>query len=128
MISRYTKVGAGTALSVVALLGLASELGRGSVTKSIWGDGGAPEWLIFIILLLYFTSFVTFAKALGRSGWLGLALGFTGIVGIIWMFFLEDRSDRLHMIKCRECLQLNEPELVTCRTCLAPLAIRSPRE
>ncbi len=77
-----------TALSIAAI----AYLGRGSLNGNVWGPGGAPVALMYLVSLSVLLTFWAYAKSKGRSGWLGVLLPFFSIVGLIILLALKDKS------------------------------------
>jgi hypothetical protein len=92
LIPKYKNIAVGALAVVVTGLGAAVVLGQGSTTGNVYGPGGAPTALPPIIGFALLVMFWAFAKAKGRSGWLGILLPFLSIVGLIILVLLKDKS------------------------------------
>jgi hypothetical protein len=121
VIKKFANVGNAALAVTVGAFALAMNLGKGSSTQSIWGPGGAPEWLAFLAGGSIFLMFWAYAKSKGRSGWLGLLLPFLNIIGLIILLKLEDHSGRSPDIECSKCGGKNVATDKSCRYCKSDL-------
>ena len=92
MIQSYKHIATGAVAVAAAAFGGVVILGQGSTTGNVWGPGGAPPALMVTIGLSIIVAFWAFAKAKGRSGWLGVLLPLLSIVGLIVLLALKDKS------------------------------------
>ena len=107
--------------TMVAAIGTAAYLGQGSSTASIWGPGGAPGWLAQVAGFCVILSFWAYARAKGRSGWLGVLLPLLSVIGLIILLRLEDHSGRAAEIACAKCGGKNFAADTACRYCQSAL-------
>lgn len=117
MISKFTNIGNAALAVAAASFALVVYLGKGSSTQNAWGPGGAPAWLAYVAGASIFLMFWAYAKAKGRSGWLGLLLPFLNVLGLIILLKLEDHSGRAPDIACAKCGGKNVPTDTSCRYC-----------
>jgi hypothetical protein len=117
VIKKFANVGNAALAVGVTAFALAMYLGKGSTTQSIWGPGGAPEWLAIVAGGSIFLMFWAYAKSKGRSGWLGLLLPFLNIIGLVILLKLEDQSGRSPDIECAKCGGKNVATDTSCRYC-----------
>ncbi len=122
MLQKYKTLG-NAALGVAAAgFALAVYLGRGASNGNIWGPGGAPEVLVYVIVAAVFLTFWAYAKAKGRSGWLGLLLPLLSIVGLVILLCLKDQSERAPDKDCPSCGGKNLATDSNCRYCSSSLS------
>lgn len=126
MLQKY-KTLANAALGVAAVgIGLAVYFDRDSTNGNIWGPGGAPEVLGYVIAAGVYLAFWAYAKAKGRSGWLGLLLPLLNVVGLIILLCLKDHSERPPEKACPGCSGKNLANDSHCRYCGSALSAPAP--
>lgn len=125
MLKQYNQI-ANTAIACAVCCGGAIVyFGQGSQTGNVWGPGGAPIGLAWVAVGAIVLAFWAYAKAKGRSGWLGVLLPLLNIVGLIILLRLQDLSDRAPDIKCPKCGGVNAGEDETCRYCHTSLSLQN---
>lgn len=102
--------------------GLSLYFGQGSTDGTIWGPGGASKFTGVFIAICGCIAFCSYAKAKGRSGWLGLFLLPLNILGLIILLRLEDLSGRTPAAKCPQCTGINSAYKSECHYCESHLA------
>jgi len=92
----YARVGVLAVLAGVICFGLIVLAAADLVTDVVLF--GVPLWPVVMGTLIgsIFVSSWAFAKAKGRSGWLGVLLPFLDVVGLAILFKLEDRTKKGH--------------------------------
>lgn len=92
MISQYKNIGNAALVVVGAAIAAIAYFGQGSSTGNVWGPGGAPRVLMYIVAISVVVMFWSYAKAKGRSGWLGVLLPLLSVIGLIILLALKDKS------------------------------------
>ncbi|MBC3882627.1 hypothetical protein H8K35_14640 [Undibacterium sp. LX40W] len=84
----------------------------------------AAEAIMCLAVAAWIFAFWCYAKAKGRSGWLGILLPMLNIVGLIILLLLKDRSDELEEVSCEKCGGKNLAQDTVCRYCTMPLPVQ----
>ncbi|MHA4866180.1 hypothetical protein ACXZ1M_00585 [Duganella sp. PWIR1] len=95
VLASYKKIGnAAIGVSAVCFAAI-YVLGKNSSTGNVWGPGGAPPMLMYAEVMAILGVFWAYAKSKGYSGWVGVALLFLNIVGLIVLIKLRDKHPNI---------------------------------